>query len=131
MKRNNEAKLALLLLAVLAAPACASRIAPGVLPARAARSTLQTFASVAGFNTPLIDQDSPGNDISFDNVWSVQECADICSANANCAGFDYIASGASAPNQPLCIPKHTIRSTLQPFGSGNVGALYVKASGEC
>ncbi len=83
------------------------------------------FTDVAGYTT-LVNQDSVGNDISFNSVSSPGQCASICNSNAACVGFDYIASGPSAPSQPLCIPKYAIRSTLQPFGNGNVGALYRK-----
>lgn len=84
--------------------------------------------TVAGFDAPLTDQESPGNDISFNYVNSVQECADICSGLSNCVAFGYIASGPSAPSQPLCIPKYALRDSFQPFGSDDVGALYIKSA---
>eukprot|EP00955_Chlamydomonas_euryale_P091923 364662-Chlamydomonas_euryale.AAC.5 len=86
------------------------------------------FYSVNGYQPPLVNQDSPGNDISFNYVDTIEQCAALCDANSGCVAFDYIASGPSAPTRPLCIPKHALRPYYQAFGSGNIGALYVKSA---
>ncbi|KAG1672127.1 hypothetical protein FOA52_001715 [Chlamydomonas sp. UWO 241] len=97
----------------------------------AAAPTASPFATVAGFDAPLIAQDSPGNDISRNYGTSLQACADLCSGLSNCVAFDWIASGPSAVHNgvpsPFCIPKYALTS-LQAFYSGNVGALYKKAA---
>ncbi|KAG1679677.1 hypothetical protein FOA52_006196 [Chlamydomonas sp. UWO 241] len=96
-----------------------------------AAPTANPFATVAGFDAPLITQDSPGNDISRNYGLSLQACADLCSGLSNCVAFDWIASGPSAVHNgvpsPFCIPKYALTS-LQAFYPGNVGALYKKAA---
>lgn len=117
-------------LRTLKVSACVHALTSDVL-FRAVR--VDPFVTVSGFDAPLIDQDSPGNDISFSDVSRIQQCADICSSLSNCVALDYIASGPSAPTQPsvsLCIPKYAL-SALQPFGSGNVGALHIKSAPAC
>eukprot|EP00955_Chlamydomonas_euryale_P091922 364662-Chlamydomonas_euryale.AAC.4 len=64
--------------AILLLAAAAALMARGALAGRALK---ETFPAVAGYDAPLIDQDSPGYDLSFNDVSSVQQCADICTAN--------------------------------------------------
>ena len=119
-KKSNQFPMTSINLAFLLL--CTSLVPPG----RAARSLLQSFPAMTGYQLQL-NQDSPGNDISFNYGLSFASCAALCTSNPSCVGFDMIISGPSAGTSTLCIPKKGL-STYQLFMSGNVGSFYKKGA---